>query len=217
MANFGYGSYYGVSRLDTTSLYLLPGLAGLDELPRSSEVPRDESLALSLEAGVRHHDLNTGVLYAYQSGYPALHRPHGATALPSYIFTPLGPLTEQNRDQRGPNGHAVFLYLGYNHSPQLNLRGSVGLAKTGINSSDSETGHLLSEQSRRWGIDIAATYKLLDNLVYHAHLGYVSIDETPSTADAPTLHTGSDATPQSAGGQGPDSIFHIGSHIRMTF
>ncbi|MDF1613951.1 hypothetical protein [Desulfurivibrio dismutans] len=217
LANFGYGSYYGVSRLDTNNLSLLPGMVGLDDQLSANELPRDDNLSLSLEAGLRHQQLNTGMLYAYQSGYPTSRGPiSGSPSFPSYIFTPLGPVSEQHRDQRGPEGHAVFFYLGYNHTPQLNLRGSVGLAKTAGGISSDDPNHLLNEQSRRWGVDIAATYRLLDNLVYQAHLGYVSIDESPSAAETPVLHTGSDATPQSAG-QNSDSIFHIGSHIRMTF
>lgn len=216
LANIGYGSYYGTSRLETNRPGLLTGIAGLDE-PGSNQLAYEDNLSLSLEAGLRRQDLSTGILYAFQSGYPTIKGPadHGAP-YPSYIFAPLNHGSEQSRNLNTPEGHAVFLYLGYNHSQQLNLRGTLGLARTGFSGDDDSPS--LQEQSRRWGLDFAATYKLLDNLVYEAHLGYVSIDETSAAPEIPTLHTPTDGTAQSAGGeQGADSVYHVGSHIRMTF
>lgn len=215
LATLDYGSYYGATRLDTNRSFLLSNHSAVGELPGADDLAREENLSLSMEAGVKRQDFNAGLLYAYQSGYPtATANAFGGAHYPSYIFAPLAPI-EQSLDYRSPEGHAVFLYLGYNVSQHLNLRGSLGLAKKSSGFDDMSQG--LGEQSRRWGLDFAATYRLLDNLVYQAHLGYVSIDDASTAPAIPSLHGPSDGAPLSASGQGADSLYHIGSHIRMTF
>lgn len=207
VASLDYGNYYGASRLDlsrTSQAGLLPSLQ-----------QQEDSLALSLEAGVRHDDLNAGVLYAYRTNYSPLQpmAETGLAAYPMYIFTPSGGSALSLLGERSEN-HAVFLYLGYNLSRQLNLRGTLGLARTDIESDDKNLR--LGEQSRRWGVDVAATYRLLDNLVYEAHLGYVSIDDAAPGAFNKAAGGDGEAVPH-ASGNAPASIYHIGSHIRMTF
>ncbi|MFH7320638.1 hypothetical protein ACHHRT_08495 [Desulfurivibrio sp. D14AmB] len=206
IADLGYGSYYGATRLDVSrftntsdSYSLTPQRSG-------------EKLNLSLEAGGRHEDLSAGMLYAYRSSL-AQHDPEpGVAPYPIYIFTPMGGY-DGSLGERSHDGHAVFLYLGYNLSQQLNIRGTLGLAKTSTRFGDE--GNLRpAEQSRRWGVDLAATYRLLDNLVYEAHLGYVSIED--SVVAAASQNAGTDAVPLSSSAP-PASLYQIGSHIRMTF
>ncbi|MFH7325454.1 hypothetical protein [Desulfurivibrio sp. C05AmB] len=217
VASLGYGSYYGATRIDTNRL-APSGLSEHESLNYFAGQAQDQGLSLSLEAGMSHESLNAGLLYAYQSGYAGSSAATigGSLPYPAYIFAPLGG-PDQALEARGHEGRAVFLYLGYNLSQQLNLRGTLGVAKTNRGSDEKIPG--LTEQSRRWGLDIAATYRLLDNLVYEAHLGYVSIDDAPPGAPPiPQLHGASDGAPlSSSGGQNPDAIYHIGSHIRMTF
>ena len=204
VAALNYGSFYGASRLDlnrfsapVNSTYFLP--------------LHEDNLALSVEAGMKRDDFNAGFLYAYRNNYSPLESAPGRASYPEYIFSPTnGGLDNALDEIPNQDNHAVFLYLGYDLSLQLNLRGTLGLAKT--SSRPEEGGSRLGEQSRRWGVDIAATYKLLDNLVYEAHLGYVNIDDA-ATGQAVGA---SDGAPLSSG-SAPTSLYHIGSHIRMTF
>lgn len=207
IADLGYGSYYGTTRLDV-SRFTNTG----DGYSLTPQRP-GENLNLSLEAGGRYDDLSAGMLYAYRSSF-AQHDPEpGVSPYPMYIFTPIGSY-DTGLDERSHDGHAVFLYLGYNLSEQLNIRGTLGLAKTSTRFGDEGSLRPV-EQSRRWGVDLAATYRLLDNLVYEAHLGYVSIEDTAVTA-ASTQNSGTDAAPLSSSSH-PASLYQIGSHIRMTF
>lgn len=220
IASFGYGSYYGASRLDLIGGQYEPYSNSL----LSRWMPQKESLSLTMEAGVQHADLHAGVMYAYQNREvpsPLTGFSNGTFShYPMYIFATGGAGGESLVDGRSDDGQAVFFYLGYNLSQQLNVRGALGLAKTSSSGLDDQALQL-SETSRRWGVDVAATYRLLDNLVYEAHLGYVNIDDTsPSgaaTAQADRLNSaGNDATPHTSDAP-PTSQFHIGSHIRMTF
>ncbi|MDZ7640673.1 MAG: hypothetical protein U5J62_01410 [Desulfurivibrio sp.] len=193
-------AYYGAARLDLSWLaetnYQPPWLQGSD------------GRALSLEAGVSRDDLSAGLLYAYQSGYVPFAGEGQSASYPMYFFTPTDDGASAF-DQRSSDNHAVFLYLGYNLSQQLNLRGSMGLAQTELGG--DEQSLRLGESSRRWGVDVAATYRLLDNLVYEAHLGYVNIDETTAS------QLDDNSAVSHAGGSAPSSLYQIGSHIRMTF
>ncbi len=207
VAGLDYGPYYGASRLDLNRFS--------DPVSPSYPLPHlEESLGLSVEAGIKRDDLNAGILYAYRNNYSPLESVAGGASFPGYIFTPTNGAFDNALDQeRYRDNQAIFFYLGYDLSQQLNLRGTLGLAKTS-SLRQEEGGLWLGEQSRRWGVDIAATYKLLDNLVYEAHLGYVNIDENDPTANR--LNGTSDGAPLSSG-SAPTSLYHIGSHIRMTF
>jgi len=128
--------------------------------------------------------------------------------LPVYIFSPTVGGSTAFLDHYSDDGQALFFYLGYDLTSRLNLRGTMGVAAA---KSGDDDLHLL-EQTRRWGVDFAATYRLLDNLVYQAHLGYVSlVDHNGVTAAPPRL---GEAT---LNGEQPSSMYQIGSHIRMTF
>lgn len=208
IADLDYGSYYGATRLDLSRFNSADGYSLTPQRP-------GDHLNLSLEAGGRHDDLNAGMLYAYRSSYSPLDSELGFSPYPMYIFTPVSGV-DAAYDERSHDGHAVFLYLGYNFTQHLNVRGTLGLARTSSRSGE-ENSQRLGEQSRRWGVDLAATYRLLDNLVYEAHLGYVSIeDPSPSVAAAASQSGGSDSVPLSSGSP-PASLYQIGSHIRMTF
>lgn len=196
-------NYYGAARLDVTSLNQASGYD-----PEWARL-RDEQVSLSLEAGVGRDELSAGLLYAYQNTYSPLTGQSPTASYPMYFFTPTGD-GHGAIDGASIDNHAVFLYLGYNLSRQLNLRGTMGLAQTGAGGDDHALR--IGESSRRWGVDIGATYRLLDNLVYEAHLGYVSIDEPTSSR----LNDDSSAVPH-ASGAAPDSLYQIGSQIRMTF
>lgn len=131
--------------------------------------------------------------------------------LPVYIFSPT--VGGADLDHYSDNSQALFFYLGYDLTSRLNLRGTMGIAGSKNGGDDS---HLL-ENTRRWGVDFAATYQLLDNLVYQAHLGYVSLDHGGTPAALPRL--GGESLPRSAASLDgePSSLYQIGSHIRMTF
>ena len=220
LAAIDHDQYYGFGRLETNRFSRAPEV--VDSSAESRTLPRldnpaGENLTLNLEAGVRKDNLSAGLLYAYQSGYPdPSAASFGTSAYPAYIFAPSLNEASSNADLSGAEGHAVFMYLGYNLSQQLKLRGTFGVART--NGGQEAANPALSEQSRRWGLDFAATYKILDNLVYEAHLGYVSLDDGSNIPALDGQEHGEAGNSLSAvPGERDDAAYHIGSHIRMTF
>ncbi len=220
-ANPGYDSPHSAYRLTdigrTPSSASVPGFAGLGE-SLLADHHQDDRITLSLGAGVRHDALSAGVAYARQSGPPAVEGggSEGSSLFPSFLLTPLGGSQEQAFDGRSPDGHAVFLYMGHSLSQRLNLRGTLGLGKLTTVTNNKHLG-LLEEQSSRWGVDFTASYRLLDNLMYKAHLGYVNIDDSSPFYNLRQQTTDSDATPFSSLSQGSKHMFRVGGHIRMTF
>lgn len=132
---------------------------------------------------------------------------------PVYIFSPAASTTSF-LDHYSEDSQALYFYLGYDLTSRLNLRGTVGIAGPGKGGASEDEFHLI-EQTRRWGVDFAASYRLLDNLVYQAHLGYVSLDHN-RTAVAPSRLGESLSGAATLEGE-PSSLYQIGSHIRMTF
>lgn len=166
-----------------------------------------------LEAGTQRNALNTGVMYAYRTGHPAFisNKPVlGEQRLPYFIFSPATAGSGALGDSYATDVQAVLFYVGYDLTDQLTALASFGFAKT--NKSDA-ADTALTEKGSRWSIDIAASYKLLDNLVYEAHLGYMNIDESAAAASSAVNDSGPSISPL----KNPSDIYQITNKIRMTF
>lgn len=188
-----FGDYYAALAVD----YDLPrAAAGIGQKNRKGS-------ALDLAAGTKVKGLDAGIGYARRNDYqPALDQ-KAASGLPYHIFA-TGGKGENVYDQ---DGYALFFSVGYDLTEDLNMNGTLGYARV-KNRTESEA----SLESQRWGLDIGASYRLLDNLYYDAHLGYVTLDGPPeSSASAASSPTPAANDP--AGG----NFYHVINQLRMTF
>lgn len=187
-----FGDYYAILAVD----YDLPRpMVGAGEKNRKGS-------ALDVSATAKVKGLATGINYARRNEYQPGVDQKMSTGLPYHIFT-----TGKGEDAYEQDGYALFFSVGYDVTEKLNMNGTLGYAKV-KNRAESDA----SPESRRWGVDIGASYRLLDNLYYDAHLGYVTLDGPPE-APAPQGNTPLPLASDPAGG----NFYHMINQLRMTF
>jgi hypothetical protein len=156
--------------------------------------------SLSLGAGTSVKGFDAGVAFARRSDYQPELAQKMASGLPHHIFT----TAKGDKAAYEQDGYALFFSLGYDLSEHLNMSGTLGYARV-KNGSEGEA----SLESQRWGVDIGASYRLMNNLYYDAHLGYVTLDGPPEGPAAGSL-----PSPASASDPG---MYHVINQLRMTF
>jgi len=189
-STFRFGDYYA-------------GLAVDYDLPRpvaNVGAKNGRGSSLDLGAGAKVKGLHAGVGLSSRNGYQPDLDQKMASGLPHHIFS-----TARGENAYEQDGYALFFSLGYDLTEHLNMSGTLGYARV-KNRTESDA----ALESQRWGVDIGASYRLLDNLYYDAHLGYVTLDGAPDAPPPASLSAGSDP----AGGS---NIYHVINQLRMTF
>lgn len=180
------------------------GLAVDYDLPRpvASVGPKNsKGSALDLGAGTKMKGLDAGIGLSRRNGYQPDLAQKMAPGLPHHIFA-----TASGENAYEQDGYALFFSLGYDLTEHLNMSGTLGYARV-----KGRTESAAALESQRWGVDIGASYRLLNNLYYDAHLGYVTLDGAqvaPASSPA-SLSGGSDPA--------DGNIYHVINQLRMTF
>lgn len=163
---------------------------------------RLKSMGVFMETGKRIANLTTGFMYVYVNGDDAAgsggFRPFYLFTLASGAYRDKGVLLDQ--------AQAISLYAGYDIGSQLSLRGGLGIAKV---DERMTADALRKEESFRWAVNLDANYKLLDNLVYEAHFGFL---DSASLFDDPV--GGESLEPSLLPGS---PVYHLINQLTMTF
>ena len=189
-----------------------------------------DAWAAMLDVTANLNNLNVGLMYFYASGdsqsqdsdnEAAMSAFGGGTGddfMPLYILT--GDHTGILNDDRAGFGdgqyagvaaagvHAFILHADYKVSDKLTLKGSIAYAQadeeTQVNNAGAYQGggYAGRDDEYGWEYNIGAAYKLLDNLTYEAHFGY--------------LDTG-DFFKSSATNDDVNEITLMSHHLTMTF
>lgn len=154
------------------------GLAKLDQDAKG--------LNLSLGADLQTGNLNAGLVYFHAAGdeleslednYRAYSQDLDSAFAPMYILT--GKFPERGKQSAGSSQgfsqsglEGVVVHAGYDVNNRLRIKGAFGLAKGSKESKQDET--VLSDEYYGWEVNLGASYKLLDNLLYEAHFGYLN-------------------------------------------
>ncbi|MFZ5762354.1 MAG: hypothetical protein ACOY8P_05460 [Thermodesulfobacteriota bacterium] len=174
-----------------------------------------EALGGMLEVGGKFNNLTVSAMYFYAEGdddtttgdNEGFMNATGTSAGTGAEFEPLYILTGRttgllNPDQGTINGnmqddgvHAFILAADYKVSDALSLHGAIGYAQA-----DEETATYDDEYG--WEYNIGAAYKLLDNLTYEAHFGYLD------TGDYFNAGSTTDTT---------ENVYMLSHHLTMTF
>ncbi len=152
-----------------------------------------------LEVGGQFDNLSVAAAYVYLSGddnssdrdndaFAALNNGTGTEFTPLYILTGRG-MGCLNADINGADNisggavatagtHTFALLADYKASDRLSLHGAIAYAmadeETQSNGAGGYTfGYAGRDDSYGWEYDLGAAYKLLDNLTYEAHFGYL--------------------------------------------
>ncbi len=146
-----------------------------------------DSWAAFLQGGVKIDALTASLAYAYAQGQDPAKDVNGGdmtNALgttgtgdqfePLYVLTGRSTGILNNYVYSGLTAtaskdgmHAIVAAADYAVSNQLTLHGAIGWAKA------DETQILNQNNTYGWEYDLGAAYKLLDNLTYEAHFGYL--------------------------------------------
>ena len=172
--------------------------------------------------------LNAGLMYFYASGdsnsadsdNEAAMSAFGGTGddfKPLYILTgdhtgllnnDLADFTDAHYGNIATSGvHALVLHADYKVSDQLTLSGAIAYAQAdeetqGNGAGGYTLGYANQDDEYGWEYNIGAAYKLLDNLTYEAHFGYLDTGDYFKTTAA-TNDT--------------NSITLVSHHLTMTF
>ncbi|MFQ6757467.1 MAG: hypothetical protein D9V46_06445 [Deltaproteobacteria bacterium] len=175
-----------------------------------------DSWAAMLQVGAKFDALTPSLMYFYAQGQEMNENDienHLGTAGTGDLFEPLYILTGRHtgmlnndiysggvgsnmRNMSAAGIHAVVAAADYAVSNQLSLHGAIAWAQADeeqVVGQDDEYG---------WEYNIGAAYKLLDNLTYEAHFGYLDTGDffksTPTTDDT-------------------ENVYILTHHLTMTF
>ena len=167
-----------------------------------------DSWGAMLQLGAKMDALTPSLTYFYASGDNDLTGDAENFGTTGTEFTPLYILTGRqtgllNQDQAGgvysmlmnqTGVHAVVAAVDFAASDRLTLHGAIGWAQADdeFNGQDDEYG---------WEYNVGAAYKLLDNLTYEAHFGYLDTGDYFKFGDA--LDT--------------ENVYVLTHHLTMTF
>ncbi len=154
------------------------GLAKLDQDAKG--------LNLSLGADLQTGNLEAGLVYFHATGdqpesleddYRAYSQDLDSAFAPMYILT--GKFPEHGKQSAGSSQdfsqsglEGIVVHAGYDVNNRLRIKGAFGLAKG--NKESKQEAAILSEEYYGWEVNLGASYKLLDNLLYEAHFGYLN-------------------------------------------
>jgi hypothetical protein len=209
----------------------------------------EDGLAFYLNVGGKFGALTTGMMYFHVSGddgdgnndtdnYEQVTRTiSGKNFNPLYVITGShsGMLSEDtyayNGDMATAGVNAIGWYAVYQVSDKLTINGAIGYAwadetgtwddvvleddaaaLTDLDGRDEEYG---------WEIDLGVSYKLLDNLTYELHFGYVDAGdfwEADPTINSPAgLVAAANAAGITNFENDPENIYLVSHHLTMKF
>jgi len=174
-----------------------------------------DSWAGMLQVGGKFDALTPSLMYFYAQGDDNSADDELNSALSSTgtgdLFEPLYILTGRHTGMLNPdlfNGHttamsrdgvhAIVAAADYVVSPQLSLHGAIGWAQA----DETPVANTLQDDEYGWEYNVGAAYKLLDNLTYEAHFGYLD------TGDYFNGNTTTDTT---------ENVYLLTHSLTMTF
>jgi len=161
-----------------------------------------DSWAGMLQVGGKFDALTANLMYFYAEGQDSSTDVTAALNSGSSVkgtgdqFEPLYILTGRHTGMLNPDiyavstnmvnsgVHAIVAAADYAVSNQLTLHGAIGWAKA-----DEARVYAGQDDSYGWEYNIGAAYKLLDNLTYEAHFGYLATGDYFKTAPGTTDDT----------------------------
>lgn len=190
---YSFGNYYAVT-----------GFSYDRKIPDSATGANEQqmkNLGISMGAGKRTNDLTAGLMYVYMTGDESI-----GNDFQSFVILPAPNTAGKDNNSALNEVHALSFYADYDLTQQFNIRTTLGFAKI---EKSPEADALPKESGFRWGVGLDASYKLLDNLVYGAHFGYLDKGESFDKAAA------GDESQTSLADSPP--VYQLSNHLTMTF
>lgn len=191
---YSFGDYYAITGFSYDRKILDTGSA--------TDEQRLKNLGFSMGAGKRTNDLTTGLMYVYMTGDESV----GNDFQPLFIL-PAPNVADKDNNSALNEVHALSFYADYDLTQQFNIRTTLGFAKI---EKRPEADAMPKEKGFRWGVGLDASYKLLDNLVYEAHFGYLDKGDSfdKAAADNDDSQTSLVDSPP---------VYQLSNHLTMTF